>query len=270
MHHWDLPMMAKGQTEAQCAKCHQGVVEVPQAASLNAGRFLVERYGCNGCHKIKGWEGLRKVGPDLTHITAKTDPEWMFRWIKEPKGFRPDAHAAGVGRAHRRDRRAEEAERRRDQRGRRLPAVARDARRRTRRRPRATSRPAARRFETDRLPGLPPRGRRQARHGRVLGGVLPHARPEPRRHRQQGQRRLAVRVGEGPEELLAAHAHAEPAAHRPGGGEHHRLPDEPHEGRLPREAAAGDGRGRPRRGHQGAPAGRQRAGEVGRRRRSRR
>jgi cytochrome c2 len=89
MHYWDLPMMAKGQTEAQCAKCHQGVVEVPQAQNLNTGRFLVERYGCYGCHKIKGWEGLRKVGPDLAHITAKTDPEWMFRWIKEPKGFRP-------------------------------------------------------------------------------------------------------------------------------------------------------------------------------------
>ena len=89
MHYWDMPMMAKGQTEAQCAKCHQGVVEVPQAQNLNAGRFLIERYGCNGCHKIKGWEGLRKVGPDLNHITAKTDPEWMFRWIKDPKSFRP-------------------------------------------------------------------------------------------------------------------------------------------------------------------------------------
>ena len=89
MHYWDLPMMAKGQTEAQCAKCHQGVVEVPQAQNLNAGRFLIERYGCNGCHKIKGWEGLRKVGPDLNHITAKTDPEWMFRWIKDPRSFRP-------------------------------------------------------------------------------------------------------------------------------------------------------------------------------------
>ena len=88
MHYWDLPMMAKGQTQAQCAKCHQGVVEVPQAEQLNTGRFLVERYGCNGCHKIRGWEGLRKVGPDLNHITAKTNGEWMFRWIKEPKAFR--------------------------------------------------------------------------------------------------------------------------------------------------------------------------------------
>ena len=30
MHYWDLPMMAKGHTESQCRKCHQGVVEVPQ------------------------------------------------------------------------------------------------------------------------------------------------------------------------------------------------------------------------------------------------
>jgi cytochrome c2 len=50
---------------------------------------LVEKYGCFGCHKIKGWEGLRKVGPDLTKVTSKTNGEWIYRWIKEPKGFRP-------------------------------------------------------------------------------------------------------------------------------------------------------------------------------------
>jgi mono/diheme cytochrome c family protein len=88
LHYWDLPMMAKGHTEAQCAKCHQGVVEVPKANRLNAGLMLVERYGCYGCHKIKGWENIRKAGPDLTKITTKTNPEWMFRWIKEPRGFR--------------------------------------------------------------------------------------------------------------------------------------------------------------------------------------
>src|SRR5207244_8225676 len=33
LHDWDLPMMAKLHTEAQCAKCHQGVVEVPKARS---------------------------------------------------------------------------------------------------------------------------------------------------------------------------------------------------------------------------------------------
>src|SRR5262249_49110337 len=88
LHYWDLPMMAKGHTEAQSAKCHQGAVEGPKANRLNTGVLLVERYGCFGCHKIKGWENLRKVGPDLTKITTKTNPEFMYRWIKEPRGFR--------------------------------------------------------------------------------------------------------------------------------------------------------------------------------------
>jgi len=89
LHFWDYPMMAKGHTEAQCAKCHSGVVEVARADRLNTGRVLIERYGCFGCHKIKGWENLRKVGPDLTKVTGKTNEEWIFRWIKEPRGFRP-------------------------------------------------------------------------------------------------------------------------------------------------------------------------------------
>ena len=70
-------------------KCHQGMVEVPKATSLNTGLLLIERYGCYGCHKIKGWENLRKVAPDLTKITSKTTEDWIYRWIKEPKGFRP-------------------------------------------------------------------------------------------------------------------------------------------------------------------------------------
>ncbi len=89
MHHWDLPMTTRGHTESQCRKCHQGAVEVPGAERLNTGIFLIERYGCFGCHKIKGWEGLRKVGPDLTKIASKTNADWIYRWIKEPRAFRP-------------------------------------------------------------------------------------------------------------------------------------------------------------------------------------
>ena len=89
IHHWDLPMLAKGHTESQCVKCHQGVVEVPKATRLNMGKQLVEKFGCYGCHKIKGWENLRKAGPDLTKVTSKTTEDWIYRWIKEPKGFRP-------------------------------------------------------------------------------------------------------------------------------------------------------------------------------------
>ena len=89
VHHWDLPMMTKGHTESQCVKCHQNVVEVPGATRLNMGRQLVEKLGCYGCHKIKGWENLRKAGPDLTKVTSKTNEDWIYRWIKEPRAFRP-------------------------------------------------------------------------------------------------------------------------------------------------------------------------------------
>lgn len=88
-HLWDQPMLAKGTTESQCLKCHQGTVEVPKADRLNAGLRLIERYGCIGCHKIKGWEHLRKVGPELSTIAGKTTEDWIYRWIKEPKAFRP-------------------------------------------------------------------------------------------------------------------------------------------------------------------------------------
>lgn len=89
MKHWDLPMLAKGATQSQCVKCHQGVVEVPKAYELNAGIELTERYGCYGCHKIKGWEDRRKVGPDLTKVASKANEEFIYRWIKEPQGLRP-------------------------------------------------------------------------------------------------------------------------------------------------------------------------------------
>jgi len=59
LHYWDFPMMAWGTSTTPW------------------------------WHKIKGWEGLRKVGPDLRKITSKTDEEFIYRWIKEPKGFRP-------------------------------------------------------------------------------------------------------------------------------------------------------------------------------------
>jgi mono/diheme cytochrome c family protein len=87
-HQWDLPMMSKGNVESQCLKCHRGQVEVPKAEKLNTGTLLVEKYGCFGCHKIKGWEDLRKVGPDLSKVASKTTEEWMVRWVQEPRSFR--------------------------------------------------------------------------------------------------------------------------------------------------------------------------------------
>ncbi|HEU4400718.1 MAG TPA: c-type cytochrome [Candidatus Polarisedimenticolia bacterium] len=88
-HYWDFPMLAKSRIEAGCLKCHQGVVSVPEAPGLNHGLRLVERYGCFGCHKMRGFADLRRVGPPLDRITSKTSTDWMARWIRNPKAFRP-------------------------------------------------------------------------------------------------------------------------------------------------------------------------------------
>ncbi len=90
LHHWDAPMLAKGHTESQCLKCHKDELVVPEAPQLNEGMILVERFGCYGCHKIKGWEGIRKAGPDLAKVASKTGEDWMYRWIENPDAFRPN------------------------------------------------------------------------------------------------------------------------------------------------------------------------------------
>ncbi|MBY0518324.1 MAG: c-type cytochrome [Bacteriovoracaceae bacterium] len=94
-YHWHephkvpQPMLPLQFTEGMCIKCHQGVERIPMADKLNKGRKLVEQYGCYGCHKIEGWQHLKKPGPSLEKITAKTNPEWMKNWIWSPHSFNP-------------------------------------------------------------------------------------------------------------------------------------------------------------------------------------
>lgn len=91
-HYWEFPMLARRRIEAGCLKCHQGVVSVPEAPRLDHGLALVERTGCYGCHKMRGFNDRPKRGPTLVRITAKTTPDWMARWIKNPKAFRPSTY----------------------------------------------------------------------------------------------------------------------------------------------------------------------------------
>ena len=86
---WDEPMLPKQHVEAACRKCHLSEVRVPQGTHINHGIALIERYGCYGCHKIQGFEGLPKVGPDLRGLAGKVTPEWALKWIKSPRVFRP-------------------------------------------------------------------------------------------------------------------------------------------------------------------------------------
>lgn len=86
---WEAKMLPLQHTQASCAKCHQGVMEVPDAPKLNEGRRLAQKFGCFGCHTVKGFEQQWKAGPSLETIQSKVDREWIVRWLQNPKAFRP-------------------------------------------------------------------------------------------------------------------------------------------------------------------------------------
>jgi cbb3-type cytochrome oxidase cytochrome c subunit/predicted nucleic acid-binding Zn-ribbon protein len=88
-HYWDWPMVPQDKIYSSCFQCHQDTDRIDGVPEYNESRQLVEELGCYGCHKIEGFEHLRKAGPDLHHIAAKTTEPWARKWIEEPRDFRP-------------------------------------------------------------------------------------------------------------------------------------------------------------------------------------
>jgi cytochrome c2 len=94
-YHWHephkvpQPMLPLQYTEGMCMKCHKEQERIPMGDKVNHGRQLIEQYGCYGCHKIEGWQHLKKPGPSLQKITAKVSKNWIKNWIWSPKAFNP-------------------------------------------------------------------------------------------------------------------------------------------------------------------------------------
>lgn len=88
-HLWDFPMLPTDMSEASCAKCHRQEAYLPGATHLNRAYATIERAGCYACHKMLGFEGLRKPGPALTRIEAKLSREWVANWIRDPRAIKP-------------------------------------------------------------------------------------------------------------------------------------------------------------------------------------
>jgi mono/diheme cytochrome c family protein len=88
-HYWDYPMLPVGMTEASCSKCHREEVMVPTGNTITLAYATYERAGCYSCHKTRGFEGLRKPGPNLTKVRSKLTADWVKNWIREPKAIKP-------------------------------------------------------------------------------------------------------------------------------------------------------------------------------------
>lgn len=90
LHHWGNPMLPMKYVEASCYKCHSGHMPVKGAPQLSLGLAIVEKGGCFGCHQIERWEDTPKPGPGLRKIASKTTKDFAYKWINEPRLFRPD------------------------------------------------------------------------------------------------------------------------------------------------------------------------------------
>ena len=87
MHHVIEKMVPLQYTEGKCRVCHRETEYVPRAEKLNKSVQLVKAAGCYGCHRIEGWDHIRKPAPSLEKVKGKLTREWVMKWVKEPRSF---------------------------------------------------------------------------------------------------------------------------------------------------------------------------------------
>jgi len=74
--------------------------EVPNqeayAQLVEEGQVLaIEEYACDGCHTIGEYGGT--LGPSLSRAGFMLQPQFIYRWIRNPQGFKPDTRMPNLG-----------------------------------------------------------------------------------------------------------------------------------------------------------------------------
>lgn len=83
------PLLPARYLQASCGLCHRA--DLPDTPQLNRGRFLLSEFRCVGCHRLDGIDRPAMLGPDLTEIASKVSPEWLYKWLKEPRTLLDDS-----------------------------------------------------------------------------------------------------------------------------------------------------------------------------------
>lgn len=68
---------------------------VPNPSLAPQGEKVFQAKGCATCHAVKGVGGA--VGPDLGKIASKTNPTWLFNWVKDPRSYHPTTLMPNLG-----------------------------------------------------------------------------------------------------------------------------------------------------------------------------
>jgi mono/diheme cytochrome c family protein len=85
--YWENPMLKGVNVWASCTTCHESQSHLDGAPVYSSARRLVIESGCFGCHEIKGYTDMQRIGPELGRIAHKTNPDWIYRWVKNPKEY---------------------------------------------------------------------------------------------------------------------------------------------------------------------------------------
>ena len=78
-------------TEIACGTCHRDEAALAGAPHLSHGRELIRHAQCDGCHQIGEAVRSEGPGPNLSGIANRTNPRWLFRWIKNPRDYASNA-----------------------------------------------------------------------------------------------------------------------------------------------------------------------------------
>ncbi len=96
MHHVIEKMIPLQYTEGKCRTCHKETEYVPKAEKLTAANQTMRSAGCFGCHRIEGWDHMRKPAPSLKKVKGKLTRDWIVKWVRDPKSFNEFARMPSV------------------------------------------------------------------------------------------------------------------------------------------------------------------------------
>lgn len=89
VEYWEHPLLRGPKVQSSCTSCHLNMQPLEDAPMVAQGQRIFEQIGCTGCHLVKGYEDIAKIGPSLRRLSAKLDPSWLVRWVENPHKFRP-------------------------------------------------------------------------------------------------------------------------------------------------------------------------------------
>ena len=70
---------------------HINMAEEYNEDNINKGESLFKKkYGCMACHSVEGGEVKGRVGPNLSGVGSRLNPDWIFSWLKNPQALHPN------------------------------------------------------------------------------------------------------------------------------------------------------------------------------------